>query len=75
MPKRKGKKSLTQEESNQTTEINSLPIQSRRETRNSTKASKVRKRKESSCTTVEDNKQKLKYVSYLFLSHYDLLFI
>lgn len=53
------------EEINPVTEINSLPIQSRRETRNSAKAAALRIKKESSDEIVEDNKRKLMYVIYL----------
>lgn len=55
--------------------IKSISIQSRRETRNSAKAAAMRKKKENTCTIVEDNKQKLMYVPYLFLHCYELLLI
>ncbi|VVC32044.1 Hypothetical protein CINCED_3A007716 [Cinara cedri] len=56
--RRKGKKCDIKEEMNQVTEINSLPNQSRRETRNSAKAAALLKQKESSDEMVEDNKRK-----------------
>lgn len=61
-PPRKGKKCHAKEENKQTVEINSLPIQSRRETRNSAKAAALRKQKENSDEITEDNKRKLEYV-------------
>lgn len=61
---RKGKKCHLKEENNQVTEINSLSIQSRRETRNSVKAAALRKQKENSDEIIENNKRKLMYVSY-----------
>lgn len=64
---RKGKKCDIKEENNQATEINSLPIQSRRETRNSAKAAALRKQKENSDEITEDNKRKLMYV---FISYH-----
>ncbi|XP_027843779.1 uncharacterized protein LOC114124659 isoform X2 [Aphis gossypii] len=57
--RRKGKKSNIKEENNQAPEINSLPIQSRRETRNSAKAAALRKLKENTDEIIEDNKRKL----------------
>lgn len=63
--KRKGKKCHSKDENNQATEIISLPIQSRRETRNSAKAAAMRKLKENSDELIEDNKRKLKYVPHL----------
>lgn len=61
--KRKGKKCNLKEENNQATEVNSLPIQSRRETRNSTKAA-LNKQKENPGETIENNKRKLMYVVF-----------
>jgi len=66
---RKGKKCHAKEENNQPVEINSLPIQSRRETRNSAKAAALLKQKENSDKITEDNKRKLMYV-YLVITHY-----
>ncbi|XP_016658927.1 uncharacterized protein LOC100165535 isoform X2 [Acyrthosiphon pisum] len=57
--RRKGKKCNIKEENNQAPEINSLPIQSRRETRNSAKAAALRKLKENTDEIIEDNKRKL----------------
>lgn len=62
--KRKGKKCHIKEDNNQATEIISLPLQSRRETRNSAKAAALRKQKVNSDEIIEDNKRKLKYVHY-----------
>lgn len=57
--RRKGKKNNIKEENNQAPDINSLPIQSRRETRNSAKVAALRKLKENSDEIIEDNKRKL----------------
>lgn len=62
--RRKGKKCNIKEENNQAPEISSLPIQSRRETRNSAKAAALRKLKENTDEIIEDNKRKQMYVSY-----------
>ncbi|XP_022168419.1 uncharacterized protein LOC111032416 isoform X1 [Myzus persicae] len=56
--RRKGKKCNIKEENNQAPEISSLPIQSRRETRNSAKAAALRKLKENTDEIIEDNKRK-----------------
>jgi len=53
----KGKKSLSKEEISQVTEINSLPIQTRRETRNSAKAAALCKQEDSD-ETITNNKRK-----------------
>jgi len=66
---RKGKKCHAKEENTQAVEINSLPIQSRRETRNSAKAAALLKQKENSDEITEDNKRKFMYV-YLVMTHY-----
>lgn len=67
MKRRKGKKSLIKEEvNNQATELNSsLPTQSRRETRNSTKTAALLKHKDNSDEIIDDNKRKLPYVFLL----------
>lgn len=67
--KRKGKKCNLKEEINQATEVNSLPIHSRRETRNSTKAA-MSKQKENPDEPIEDNKRQLMYV---VLIHYQYI--
>lgn len=56
------------EDDNQITEINVLPVQSRRETRNSTKVAALCKQKEVSPDEItENNKRKLLYVfHYLY---------
>lgn len=54
------------EDDNQITEINVLPVQSRRETRNSTKVA-LCKQKEVSPDEITENKRKLLYVfHYLY---------
>lgn len=63
--KRKGKKCHTKQENYQASEIIALPIQSRRETRNSAKVAALRKLKENSDDVVEDNKRKLKYIFFI----------
>lgn len=59
---KKGKKCQIKEENSHAIEINSLPTQSRRETRNSIKAAALHKH-ENSDKIIEDNKRKFTYVS------------
>lgn len=60
----KGKKCHVKEEHNQAAEINLLPTQSRRETRNSVKAAAAfQKQKENSDEIIKNNKRQLMYVS------------
>lgn len=62
----KGKKCHVKEENNQAAEINVLPTQSRRETRNSVKAAAAfQKQKENSDEIIKNSKRQLMYVSLI----------
>lgn len=69
----KGKKCHLKDENNQAIEINVLPTQSRRETRNSAKAAAAfHKQKENSDEIIKNNKRKLMYVT---LISYNTIFL